>query len=385
MTDTGLPEVSSVRAIPKPDPTVLLNPGPVVVHSDVRAAMSYPDVCHREQEAADLMKAVREKIVAICGGAVTDHVGVVLAGSGTAALEAVLSSVVPADGKVLVLDNGNYGERLYRITLCHGIAHRRLEFGWTEPIDIDSVDELLAADQDVTHVAMVHHETSTGMLNPLRRIGEIVHRHNRSLVVDAISSLGSEELDVSTDHVDWCVGSANKNLEGLPGVSFVCASRTGLESLEGTTSRTFYLDLYSHYRSQEDDQAPLFTPAVQVLYAFDRALDLALSEGVHRRRERYEARAARIRNGITDLGLRFLLPLHHRANSVTHVRVPERTTYRYLHDSLKEKGFIVYACQERLGEVFRIANMGLISDSDIDRFLAALDDVLRKARASTST
>ena len=373
------PEMGTGRSS-VPHRSVLLNPGPVNVHPRVRKALMYPDVCHREPESIRLLTNVREKATSVCGG---DHeyTSVVLSGSGTAALEAVFSSVVPPDGRVLILDNGNYGERLYKIVSVHGIRAVRLEFGWTRPIDLGQVDRVLAADPSITHVGLVHHETSTGMLNPLHPVGEVVAGHGRSLIVDAISSLGAEELDMRRDHVDWCVGTANKCLEGLPGVSFVCAPRQQFDELCDIPTRTFYLDLFGHYVGQDKRRAPLFTPAMQVLYAFDAALDLMLEEKVTGRSARYARLAARIREGLTARGMEFLLPPEHWSNSVTNVLVPDGLTYACLHDGLKERGFVIYGVQEQLGEVFRVANMGRLEDEGIDGFLAALNDVLADVKA----
>jgi 2-aminoethylphosphonate-pyruvate transaminase len=364
-----------------PERAVLLNPGPVNVHPAVRTALAYADVCHREPESIRLLTDVRRKATMVCRGD-AGHTSVLLAGSGTAALEAAVSSIVPPDGKILILDNGNYGERLYRIAAVHGIPHVRMQFGWTRPIDVAEVDRTLAADPAITHVGLVHHETSTGMRNPLRAIGDVVARHGRSLAVDAISSLGAEEFDMVADHVDWCVGTANKCLEGLPGVSFVCAPRSALDALGNVPPRTFYLDLYGHYVGQDQRGAPLFTPAMQVLYAFDAALDLMLDEGVAARAARYATLATRIRAGLAARGLTFLLPPEHRSNSVTNVLVPDGVSYPDLHDGLKNEGYVVYGVQEQLGEVFRVANMGRLDTDDIDGFLAALDRVLTKSRAS---
>ncbi len=368
---------TSEPAAPPADRLVLLNPGPVNVHDRVRAALAAPDMCHREPEAAQLMTRVRTKVTQVSGGD-DSYTGVLLAGSGTAALEAVFSSVVPPDGRILILDNGHYGERLYRIVTVHGVDCRRMEFGWTRPIDLAAVDRALAEDPGITHVGMVHHETSTGMLNPLREVGEIVARHGRSLAVDAISSLGSERLDVRADRIDWCVGTANKCLEGLPGVSFVCARREALEALADVPPRSFYLDLHGHYHSQEYLHAPLFTPALQVMTAFEEALDLVLAEGVTARGERYAAHAGRLRAGMAALGLEFLLPPEHRANSVTNVRLPAGVGYEALHDALKAEGYVIYATQQQLDGVFRVANMGQLTERDVEGFLGALDRALVK-------
>ncbi|WP_235492170.1 aminotransferase class V-fold PLP-dependent enzyme [Streptomyces violaceoruber] len=311
----------------RPDLVVLLNPGPVNVHDRVRAALAGPDECHREPGSQGLLGTVGGKITEVCGAGRDSHATVLFTGSGTAALEAALSSAVPADGRLLVLDNGHYGERLPRIADVHGIATVRLEFGRAVPLEPDAADQALAADAGITHVAVVHHETSTGMLNPLRGLGPLVARHGRSLIADAISSLGAQDLDVVRDHVDWCVGTASKCLEGMPGISFVCAPRERLEALADVPARSFCLDLSANYRAQVVKGSPRFTPAVQVLRALGAALDLALAlalalaEGVAARTARYAARAAEIRAGLEERGIELLLPPERRAGSITNAHL----------------------------------------------------------------
>ncbi|MFE7181807.1 pyridoxal-phosphate-dependent aminotransferase family protein [Streptomyces erythrochromogenes] len=368
----------------RPDRVVLMNPGPVNVHDRVRAALAGPDECHREPESQALLGTVGGKVTKVCGGGLDSHATVLFTGSGTAALEAVVSSVVPAGGRLLVIDNGHYGERLLRISNVHGIASVRLEFGWATPLDLDAVDHALSADAGITHVAVVHHETSTGMLNPLRELGALVARHGRSLIVDAISSLGAEDLDVVRDHVDWCVGTANKCLEGMPGISFVCAPRERLEGLADVAARTFYLDLSANYRAQVLKGSPQFTPAVQVLRALDAALDLALAEGVPARTARYAARAAEIRAGLEVRGIELLLPPEQRAGSITNAHLSNGMTYDELHDGLKEHGYVIYATQEKSAGVFRLANMGQLTSDDIAGFFRAFDEVVAPVSAPAS-
>ncbi|WP_157162999.1 pyridoxal-phosphate-dependent aminotransferase family protein [Actinoalloteichus spitiensis] len=365
---------ATARTTPPPH-QVLLNPGPVNVHDRVRAALAYPDVCHREPEAAELLDAVRAKATAVCGGD-ERHTSVLLAGSGTAALEAVLSSVVPQGGALLVPHNGHYAERVASIAEAHRIPVRRIEFGWGEPIDLAAVDAALAEDATISHVGLVHHETSTGMLNPLSELGEIVARHGRSLIVDAISTLGAEPLDVVADHVDWCVGTANKCLEGLPGTSFVCAPRALLDGLSEVRPRTYYLDLGAHHVAQDRARAPLFTPAVQALYALDVALDLTLEETVAARSRRYREHADRVRAHLAGHGFEPLVPDGHRASSVTVFRLPDGVEYQHLHDRLKADGFVIYGCPPRLGSICRIATMGQLTTDQISAFLVAFDAAL---------
>jgi 2-aminoethylphosphonate-pyruvate transaminase len=358
--------------------SVLLNPGPVLTTEYVREAMSFPDACHREPEIADLLDSARAKIVEVCGGS-AEHTAVVLTGSGTAALEAAIASAIPADGTVLVLENGRYGARMREIAAVHGIPHTAISAGLAQTFDLDALDAALAGNAAITHIAMVHHETATGMLNRVGEVGEIVARHRRSLILDAISSLGSEPLDVQRDNVDWCIGTANKNLEGFPGVSFVCAPRVAVEALAGRAPRTYYLDLHAHYVAQEVQRAPLFTPAVQVLYAFERALDLMLEETVPERAVRYGALAARVRAGLRERGISLLLEPELFANALTVADLPDGLSYADLHDGLKARGFVIYAAPPELGPVFRIATMGQLTAADIDAFFTALDHVLAEA------
>jgi len=356
----------------------LLNPGPVNVHPDVRAGMTSPDQCHRESEPLALLARTRRKAAEIAGGNPDDHTAAVFTGSGTAALEAAFASIVPPTGRILILDNGHYGERLWRIVKANGVPHQRLEFGWTNPIDLEVLDRTLAEDPGLTHVGLVQHETSTGQLNPLREIGEVVARHGRQLAVDAISSLGSERFDLVADHVDWVVATANKCLEGLPGVSFVAGRRDRFEALKDVPARGFYLDLYGNWSSQEGKGVPAFTPAVQVLTAFEVALDRSLAEGVEARGERYLRLAELIRAGLTERGCEFLLPPEHRANSCTNVYIPDGIAYTDLHDTIKAEGYVIYATQEQLPGVFRVANMGQLTEADVTGFLEAFDRSVAK-------
>ncbi|MFI2641572.1 2-aminoethylphosphonate aminotransferase [Streptomyces sp. NPDC018610] len=356
---------------------VLMNPGPVNTAEEVRDALGGPDQCHREPEFAELMDRIRSRVTEICGGG-PEHTSVLLTGSGTAALEAAIASAVPASGGVLVVDNGHYGERLHEIARVHRLHTVRLELGWGVPVDAAAVERALASDERLTHVAVVHHETSTGMLNDVRAVAAAARAHGRATIVDAVSSVGAEKLNLREDGVDWLVGTANKCLEGMPGLSFVCAAH---ESFAQGVPRTYYLDLRRHYLAQERGRAPAFTPSVPVAYAFDTALGLALKEGVAARGSRYRRLAGRLRRGLEELGLELLLPSGLRAASLTAVRLPPGLDYDCLHDGLKREGFVIYAAQEQLAAGwFRLSTMGAMTEADIDAFLAALARLLRRPR-----
>ncbi len=355
-----------------PRRTVLMNPGPVVAAERVRAALGGPDLCHREVEFTELMNRVRDRVTRICGGG-REHTSLILTGSGTAAVEAVVTSVVPADGALLTLDNGHYGRRMHDIAVAHGLRSERLVFGWANPIDLDAVDRALAADPGLSHVAVVHHETSTGMLNDIAAVTRVAHRHGREVVVDAVSSVGAEDVDLVRDGIDWLAGSANKCLEGMPGLAFVAGRRTAFAALDGHPRRSYYLDLARHFTAQEMSATPAFTPAVPTFYAFDTALGLALEEGVRARGDRYRALVRVLRDGLQRLGFTLLLPPEHRAVGLTVVRLPPGVSYDDLHAPLKAAGYVVYAAQGPLAEsCFRLSTLGALTAEDITGFLDAL-------------
>ncbi|MFJ9445218.1 2-aminoethylphosphonate aminotransferase [Kitasatospora sp. NPDC101235] len=366
----------SDRTTSRPTRLVLMNPGPVVTDDRVRSALAGPDMCHREPEFSELMTRVRHKVTLV-GGGDERHTSVVLTGSGTCAVEAAVTSAVPADGALLVVDNGHYGERFQHIAATYGIRTRRLEFGWAAPVHLAAVDRALADDPGLTHVGVVHHETSSGMLNDVAAIARIAHAHGRQVIVDAVSSIGAERLSLAEDGIDWLAGSANKCLEGAPGLAFVCAARTAFEALGGGPRRTYYLDLYRHHTAQEKAAAPAFTPGIPAFHAFDAALDLALAEGRQARHERYEGLARQLRDGLERLGLELLLPAEQRAAALTAVRIPAGTGYGELHRGLRAEGFVIYGVQEQLAEdFFRLSTMGRMTTGDIALFLTTLARLL---------
>ncbi|MFI6348014.1 2-aminoethylphosphonate aminotransferase [Streptomyces sp. NPDC050560] len=357
-----------------------MNPGPVLTDPRVRNAMAGADVCHREAEFADLMARVADKLVAVADGD-RRHAAVLLTGSGTAALEAAVGSVVPPDGRLLVLDNGHYGDRLHRIATALGVPVRRMRGAEGHRIDLDEVARLLSARHPATHVALVHHETSSGVLNPLRPVVRLAHEAGAQVVVDAISSFGAEPLSLREDEVDWVVGSSNKCLEGVPGLSFVIGARNGFDALP-TDARSFYLDLRRHYAAQYHAAAPAFTPAVPACYALDAALGLVIAETPAGRHARYARLAAVLRDGLGRLGLNCPVPEDERSVCLTVFPLPPGVSYTDLHHALKTRGFVIYAGQAGFArDHFRLSTMGQMTAADVDGFLRAFREVLAAPQA----
>jgi 2-aminoethylphosphonate-pyruvate transaminase len=341
----------------------------------VREALVTPDLCHREPEFFDVMRECRTRLVQVLGAGDT-CAAVVFTGSGTAAVEAALSSVVPRDRRVLIVSNGVYGDRLVRMATAHGIGHEVLTYDFVTPVSPTDVERVLRAHADISHVALVHHETTTGLLNPVAEVAHVAARAGRSLIVDAMSSLFGEPLDVTADGIDFVVASANKCLQGIPGVAFVLVRRTAIDALRGRAPRSVYLDLYAHYASQEQDNTP-FTPGVQLLHAMREALVELEEETVKARIERYAENAAVLRTGMARLGFTILVPAGARSNILTTFRLLPGLGYEALHDGMKRRGYIIYAGQGDIRTyAFRVSNMGTLTPRDMQDVVSAFAECL---------
>lgn len=359
---------------------LLLNPGPVTLSERVRRSLLAPDLCHRESEFFDLQDELRERLLAVYGLDPAQWCAVLITASGTGAVESMVSSLVPPQGRLLVAENGVYGERIAQICARYAIAHERLTGDWMRALDRDGIARRLeAAPRDgaarFTHIAVVHHETTTGRLNDLRLLGDVCRQHGVELLVDAVSSFGAEPLVFDDESLAAAAATANKCLHGVPGVSFVIARR---RALQGAGSRTYYLDLARAARAQERRDTA-FTPAVQAHYALLEALrEHAEQGGWTARHRRYAALAEQVRAGLAELGIGTVLPRPESSVVLRSYRVPASTSYGALHDGLKARGFVIYAGQGNLAErLFRISTMGEVSAADIDRLLVSCGELLR--------
>lgn len=369
---------------PGPGEWVLLNPGPANTTPTVRQALLIPDLCHREPEFFRVMRSCRERLVRLAGAG-GDWTAVLLTGSGTAAVEAAVCAAVEPGRALLTINNGVYGDRICRMARAHGIPLAELTYDVVTPVDPDDVARALEAHPEVSHVAVVHHETTTGLLNPVADVARVAAGAGRRVIVDAMSSLFGEPLVVDQESIDFVAASANKCLQGLPGVSFVLARRRALEALRHRKPRSVYLDLYQHWVHQEADNTP-FTPAVQVLHAMEQALIELEREGVGERMTRYADNARVLRAGMTALGFEPLVPAGARSNILTTFRLPPGVSYEALHDAMKRRGYIIYAGQGELRTyAFRVANMGTLTPEDMRRVVAAFAECLAELGATPAT
>jgi 2-aminoethylphosphonate-pyruvate transaminase len=358
---------------------VLFNPGPVLTSPRVKSALVHHDVCHRDSDYSAVVRRLQRKLRRVCRGG-PEHDIVLLSGSGTAAMEATVSSCISKEGKLLVVSNGAFGERFAEIAEVHGIRTVHVRHAWGELLEPREVAQALDADPEIEAVAMCHHETSVGILNPVHEIGSVCRKRDRMFLVDAVSSLGGEDLDVRRDKIDVLISSANKCLHAISGVSFVCISNRIWPRIEEIAPRVYYLSL-KRYRliSQTLSQTP-FTPAVSNFFALDAALDELLHEGLVHRIRHYRTINRRIRKALRQLGLVQLTDTGHEAHTITTVQVPPYITFAELYSELKGRGYIIYACREHLRDnYFQIANMGELSDEMIQGFLDTLGLVLHQA------
>jgi 2-aminoethylphosphonate-pyruvate transaminase len=345
---------------------ILLNPGPVTLSERVRRSLLNPDLCHRESEFFDLQEELRAGLLAVYDLDPTQWTAVLMTGSGTAAVDSMIASLPHAAARVLVVENGVYGERMTQMCAQYRIAHESLSGAWLAPPDMALLAARLATGA-FTHLAVVHHETTTGRLTDIRSIAQLGAAHGVQLLVDGVSSFGAESIDFAQASLMAVAATANKCLHGVPGVSFVLTRRAALSR---AVSRTYYLDLARLARLQDQRNTP-FTPAVHVYYGLREALREFREQGGRAARfGRYTALAEQVRVGLAQLGIQGLLAPQDSSVVLRAYHLPQGISYPVLHDALKADGFVIYAGQGDLSRtLFRISTMGEITPDDVRRLL----------------
>lgn len=353
---------------------IIFSPGPANISERVRGSLSRPDICHRDTEFSSLLTNVREilhEIFNLNNG----YESIILCGSGTLAIESVVSSFGEFKKKILIVSNGIYGERAAELARFYKIDIEEMKLKWGITPNLDLIEDFLKKD-NFAAIYIVHHETTTGLLNPLKEICLLAKKHNKMVLVDAISSIAGEFLDIAGWGIDVVIGSANKCIRGIPGVSFVSASKHFIEEIKRCENRSFYANFLLHLEFERRKQTP-FTPPVQAFYAFEEALKELRDEGIENRIYHYREISKYLRTGLFNLGLEFYLASEFMSNTMTLVKIPRGLNYSFLHDSLKQKGFVIYASPERLSQTtFRLGTTGLISKDDINEFINTLKTLL---------
>ena len=356
---------------------ILLNPGPATTTDGVKAALVQEDICPREKSFGNLMGEIRKNLLKVVHANNT-HECVLLTASGTGGVEATLSSVIPTDKKVLILDNGAYGKRMAEICDALGILAITLKFPWGEPIDLAVVEKTIQNEKDLHAVAFIHHETTVGLINKTTPITTLAKKYQLKTIIDAMSSFAGMEIDVNKEQIDYLISSSNKCIQGMAGICFVIAKKEELQSLKNIPGKNYYFNLYKNFKSQEFDNQSLFTPAVQVAYALHKATEEFFQEGAKARYLRYHNNYKTLKAGIKDLGLEFLVNEAHHAELLTAIVEPCHPNYSFdkMHDYLYEKGITIYPGKGGNKNAFRIAVIGEIYPEDISLFLKELKNYL---------
>ena len=366
------------------NPYLLLTPGPLSTSQTVREAMLRDWCTWDDDYNLGVVQKIRTQLVELATKA-PGYTSVLMQGSGTASVEATIGTVIGDDGRLLVVNNGAYGARIAEIADYLNISHTVLDCGETRLPSVEVIDELLASDPSITHVAMVHCETTTGMLNPVEKVVKVVKRHKRIAIIDAMSSFGGVPMDIAELGIDYLISSANKCIQGVPGFGFVIAREELLKQCKGQ-ARSLSLDLYAQWDCMEVNGGKWrFTSPTHTVRAFGQALqELLLEGGVQARYERYCKNQSCLVQGMKELGFKSLLEKDMHSPFITSFYSPEHKDYdfRRFYTLLKEKGFVIYPGKVSHADCFRIGNIGDVYPGDIARLINAISESMYWGRES---
>jgi 2-aminoethylphosphonate aminotransferase len=355
---------------------ILLNPGPATTTDTVKEAMVVEDICPREKDFCKLLDSIKEDLVKVVHGG-DDYVCALFTASGTGGLEAAITSAVPKGKKILVVDNGAYGARMANIATTFEIEVLLYKLAYGDYPDVDHIENLLRSNPGVSHIAVVHHETTTGMLNPVQSICDLARNFDVEVIVDCMSSYAGIPIDIKQWGAGYLISSSNKCIQGMPGLVFVIFKKALLPALQNQ-KRSFYFDLYSQYLGFEKTGQMQFTPPVQVAYALRQALDEYFVEGEINRWNRYQENWVILSQGLKKLNFEFLLPERHQSKILLAVIEPSDPRYNFdaMHDYLYQRGYTIYPGKGAKAATFRLSVLGDLHKSDIENFLKELEGYL---------
>lgn len=359
---------------------VLLNPGPATTTDSVKMSQVVPDICPREKEFGDCMEFIVEELTNIVANS-NEYTTVLFGGSGTAAVEAVLSSVITGK-KIFVINNGSYSTRMCEILKTYNADFINYKNDLISTLNYTELENEIIKYGKIDYLSVVHNETGTGLLNDIERIGSICKKHNIEMIVDAMSTYAALPIDMKKMNISFLAASSNKNIQGMAGVGFVICSRASLDKLKDVTPKSFYLDLYSQYAYFTKTKQTRFTPPVQTLYALKQAIIEAKEETIAGRYKRYTESYETIIKWVKKLGLKLLLKDEDQSKIITAIYEPENAKYDFnkMHDYLYENGYTIYPGKVSTYNTFRIANIGAIDKTDFEKFFVLLEKYLETIR-----
>lgn len=349
---------------------VLLNPGPSTTTDTVKFAQVVPDICPREKEFAGLMKGLREDLVKIVHGDLNKYTSVLFCGSGTLNIDVCINSLLPEGKKVLIVNNGAYSTRAVEICQYYGLPYIDLKFPVDQRPNLGCVEETLKCNPDIGLVHTTHNETGTGILNPIREIGELAHQYGAIFTVDTTSTYAMRPINIEEDNIDFCMASAQKGLMAMTGLSFIVGNRSIIEQSKEFPKRSYYCNLYLQYEFFKKTGEMHFTPPVQTIYATIQALKEYWEEGESAKWARHTRVFNAIHAGLDELGFKDVIKREWQSGLVVSVIYPDDPNWDFekVHDYCYERGFTIYPGKISTTNTFRLCALGAIDENDIKRF-----------------
>ena len=362
----------------KPERKILLNPGPSTTTDTVKYAQVVPDICPREKEFGQIMRDLGKDLVRIVHGG-DEYAAVLFCGSGTICIDITLNSLLDTDKKALVVQNGSYSSRACEVLRAYGMPFIQLDQPIDTPPDLSEIEKVLKENDDIGYVYMTHHETGTGLLNPIREAGALAHKYGTFFITDTTSSYAMIPIDVHKDNVDFCMASAQKGLMAMSGLSFIIGKTDIIKASKNYPTRSYYCNLYLQYEYFEKTGEMHFTPPVQTIYATIQALKEYFEVGEEAKFARHRAVYEAIHKGVKELGFKTVIDPKIESGLVVSVLYPDdpNFTFEKIHDYCYERGFTIYPGKISTTNTFRLCALGTITPEDIKDFFMVLKEAMK--------
>lgn len=363
---------------------VLLNPGPATTTDTVKLSQLVPDICPREKEFGEIMRTMSQDLVKIVHGD-NSFTAVLFCGSGTINIDVCLNSLLPENKKALIINNGAYSARAVQVCEYYGLPHINLQSSVYELPSLEDIEKTLQENTDIALVYTTHHETGSGLLNPIKEIGALAHKYGAIFVVDTTSSYAMLPINIIESNVDFCMASAQKGLMSFTGLSFVVGRKDIIEKSKNYPKRSYYCNLYMQYDYFEKTGQMHFTPPVQTIYATKQAIEEYFAEGEQEKYNRHLSAYKAVREGLNRLGFKVPLKDEYHAGLVVSVLYPddENWDFEKVHDYCYERGFTIYPGKIDRADTFRICTLGAITAKDIEDFFVVLEEGMKELGIST--
>lgn len=358
---------------------ILLNPGPATTTDTVKLAQVVPDICPREQEFVKIMREIESGLLQIVHADPAKYSAVLFCGSGTLNMDVCLNSLLPENKKVLVINNGAYSSRGVEICEYYHLPMINLKLPIDQQPDMDLLEKTLQENPDIALVYITHHETGTGLLNPIREIGALVHKYHAVFVVDTTSTYAMRPIDIEKDNVDFLMASAQKGIMAMTGLSFIIGNTAEIEKSKDYPTRSYYANLYMQYSFLKNNGEMHFTPPVQTIYSVRQALKEYFAEGEQAKWERHCEVFTEIKKGLRRLGFRIFIPDEIESGLVAAALYPDDPNWDFakIHDYCYERGFTIYPGKVEKKGMFRLCALGAITAKDIQDFFVVFEEALK--------